>query len=97
VRARGSSLGTIPSYADDPTAPPGVILSDVVPDGPAQKAGLKGGDRIVDIGGQEVRNVHDLMFVLSAHKPGEKTKVTYVRDGEKHVVEATFGAPRARH
>jgi len=97
VRARGSSLGTIPSYADDPTAPPGVILSDVVPDGPAQKAGLKAGDRIIDIGGQEVRNVHDLMFVLSAHKPGQKTKVTYVRDGTKKTVEAVFGAPRSRH
>jgi Tol biopolymer transport system component len=96
VRARGASLGTIPSYSEDPSAPPGVVLSDVVPDGAAQKAGLKAGDRIVDIGGTEVRNVHDLMFVLTAHKPGEKTRVTYVRDGKRATVEAVFGAPRSR-
>jgi S1-C subfamily serine protease len=94
---RGSSLGTIPSYADDPTAPPGVVLSDVVPDGPAQQAGLKGGDRITDIGGTEIRNVHDLMFVLTAHKPGQKTRITYVRDGVTKTVDATFGAPRGHH
>ncbi len=97
VRARGSSLGTIPSYSEDPTAPPGVVLSDVIPDGPAQKAGMKGGDRLVDIGGTEVRNVHDLMFVLTAHKPGQKTTVTYVRDGKRVTVDAVFGAPRSRH
>jgi hypothetical protein len=97
VRARGASLGTIPSYSEDPSAPPGVVLSDVVPDGAAQKAGLKAGDRIVDIGGTEVRNVHDLMFVLTAHKPGERTKVTYVRDGKRATVDAVFGVPRSRH
>ncbi len=96
VRVRGASLGTIPSYADDPTAPPGMVVSDVVPDGPAAKAGVKAGDRIVDIGGTEIRSVHDLMFVLTAHKPGQKTTITLVRDGKRITVDAVFGAPRSR-
>jgi Tol biopolymer transport system component len=96
VRVRGASLGTIPSYADDPTAPPGMVVSDVIPDGPAARAGVKGGDRLVDIGGTEIRNVHDLMFVLTAHKPGQKTTITFVRDGKKITVDAVFGAPRSR-
>ena len=50
VRRVGASLGTVPSYSEDPNQPPGVLLSDVVPDGAAAKAGLKGGDRIVQIG-----------------------------------------------
>jgi Tol biopolymer transport system component len=96
LRKRGASLGTIPAYNEDPTAPPGMLISDVVPGGPAQKAGLKGGDRIVLLGSIEVRNVHDLMFVLTNAKPGEAVKVTIMRDGKKLVVDATYAAPRSR-
>ena len=93
----GASLGTVPSYDDDPAQPPGVRLSDVVPGGAAATAGLKGGDRIVQIGTSNVRNVEDLMFVLSSAKPGQKTKITFVRDGKTETLPATFGKPRARH
>jgi Tol biopolymer transport system component len=97
VRLRGSSLGTIPSYGEDPSAPPGMLISDVVPGGAAKKAGLRGGDRIVDINGTEIRNVHDLMFVLVANKPGTKARITFVRAGKRLTAEAVFGAPHRRH
>ena len=97
LRMGGASLGTVPSYDDDPGQPPGVRLSDVVPGGAAATAGLKAGDRIVQIGASNVRNVEDLMFVLSSAKPGEKTKITFVRDGKTETLPATFGKPRARH
>ena len=96
VRRRGASLGTIPSYTEDQNAPPGLVLSDVVPDGPAAKAGLKGGDRIVQVGQVEIRNINDFMFVLESAKPGTETKLTYVRDGKRETVNATFGTPRGR-
>ncbi|MDX2091120.1 MAG: M20/M25/M40 family metallo-hydrolase [Kofleriaceae bacterium] len=96
MRRRGASLGTVPSYSEDPNQPKGVLLSDVVPDGAAQKAGLKGGDLIIQIGTTEIGSVSDLMYVLSAAKPGEKTTITYVRDGKTRKVDATFGAPRSR-
>jgi putative serine protease PepD len=73
-----------------------MIISAVVPDGPAQKAGLKGGDRLVKLGTIEIRNVEDLMYVLTNAKPGEKVKVTFVRDGKQQTVDATYGAPRSR-
>jgi len=93
---RGASLGTIPAYAEEGPPQPGVLLSDVVPEGPAAKAGLKGGDRIVAVGGMEIRTIYDLMYVLTNAKPGAKAKVVYVRDGKKATVEATFGPPRRR-
>jgi len=96
VRRHGASLGTVPSYTEDPAAPPGVQLSDVVPEGPAAKAGLKGGDRIIQVGAVEIRNIHDLMFVLESAKPGTPTKITFVRDGKQQTVDATFGVPRSR-
>ena len=96
MRRVGASLGTVPSYTEDPNAPPGMVLSDVVPGGPAAKAGLKGGDRIVQIGTIEIRSVNDLMFVLQAAKPGTDVKITFVRDGKHHTVTATYGTPRSR-
>jgi Tol biopolymer transport system component len=96
MRRRGASLGTVPSYNEDPNQPKGVLLSDVVPDGAAQKAGLKGGDLIIQIGTTEIGSVSDLMYVLGAAKPGEKTTITYVRGGKTFKVDATFGAPRSR-
>jgi len=94
ARRRGASLGTVPSYSEDPNQPKGVLLSDVLPEGAAAKAGLQGGDLIVQIGTTEIASVRDLMYVLSAAKPGEKTTITFVRGGKTHKVEATFGAPR---
>ncbi len=96
VRRVGASLGTVPSYSEDPNQPPGVILSDVVPEGAAQKAGLKAGDRIIQIGTVEIRSVNDLMFVLQTAKPGIDVKITFVRDGKHQTVTATYGVPRGR-
>jgi S1-C subfamily serine protease len=96
-RGWGASMGTIPTYDQDPSAPPGMIVNDVVPEGPAQLAGIKAGDRIVEIGTTEIRSVYDLMYVLQHVKPGDKAKVTYVRDDERFTTEVTFSKPRARH
>lgn len=96
VRRKGASLGTVPSYDEDPSRPPGVLLSDVVPEGAAQKAGLKGGDRIVKLGAQDIRNVEDLMFVLETSKPGTEVVITFVRGGKTQTATATFGTPRGR-
>jgi Tol biopolymer transport system component len=96
LRRVGASLGTVPSYDEDPSAPSGVLLSDVVPDGAAQKAGLKGGDRIIKIGTVDIRNVNDLMYVLQAAKPGTEVPILYLRNGKRETVTATYGAPRSR-
>ncbi|MEO6772288.1 MAG: M20/M25/M40 family metallo-hydrolase [Kofleriaceae bacterium] len=96
VRHIGASLGTVPSYSEDPNRLPGLVISDVVPEGPAAKAGLKGGDRIIKVGAVEIRGIEDLMFVLQAAKPGTTAKVTFVRGGKEQTVDATFGVPRGR-
>jgi Tol biopolymer transport system component len=96
LRRVGASLGTVPSYSEDPNAPPGMVLSDVVPEGAAAKAGLKAGDRIVQVGTIEIRSVNDLMFVLQTAKPGTDVKITFVRDGKQQSVTATYGVPKAR-
>ncbi len=96
MRRAGASLGTVPSYSEDANQPPGVILSDVIPEGAAAKAGLKAGDRIVQVGTVEIRNINDLMFVLQTAKPGTDVKVTFVREGKVQSANATYGVPKGR-
>jgi hypothetical protein len=96
VRRRGASLGTVPSYSEDPNQPKGMVLADVVPNGPAAKAGLRAGDRIIQIDTHEIATVADLMFVLQKEQPGTATTVTYVRDGKTATANVTFASPSAR-
>jgi Zn-dependent M28 family amino/carboxypeptidase len=96
VRRKGASLGTVPSYSEEPNQPKGVLLSDVVPEGPAAKAGLKANDRIIQIGTHEVATVPDLMFVLEQSKPGTEVTIIFIRDNKQQTVKATFGTPKGR-
>jgi Tol biopolymer transport system component len=96
VRRRGASLGTVPSYNEDPNQPKGMVISDVVPNGPAAKAGLRAGDRIIQIGTHEIATVADLMFVLQKEQPGTTVTITFVRDGKTQTATATFAAPSSR-
>jgi len=87
-------LGTIPDYAGPADGSPGLLLSDVRPDSPAEAAGLRRGDVIVQIGDMEIAGVQDYMVVLSESNPGDTVPVIVVRDGERVEMEVTFGAPR---
>jgi Tol biopolymer transport system component len=91
MRGYGASLGTIPDYAVAPGQRPGMLLAGVRPGGPADQAGLKRGDRIVELAGREVRDIYDLMYVLRDARPGQESSVVVERDGENVEREVTFG------
>jgi len=57
---------------------------------------MKAGDRIIQVGTVEIRNINDLMFVLQTAKPGTDVKVTFVRDGKTQTVTATYGVPAGK-
>ncbi len=75
------SLGTIPSYANSDNS--GLVLDGVRDDSAADKAGIKGGDKIVKIGDKDVRNISDYMFMLGEMKAGETYEIIVMRDGKK--------------
>ncbi len=87
-------LGTIPDYAGPADGSPGLLLSDVRPESPAEEAGLQRGDIIVQIGDMEIASVQDYMVVLSESNPGDTAPVIVIRDGERVEMQVTFGAPR---
>jgi S1-C subfamily serine protease len=92
ARSFGASLGTVPDYAGD--GRPGLLLAGVRAGGPAEEAGLKRGDLIVELAGTPIRDIHDLMYVLQRSKPGETVKVVVERDGAKVEMKVTFGTAR---
>lgn len=68
----------------------GVVVSEVVQESAAQKAGLKEGDTILKVNGQYVFNTEMLLKVLSKFDKGDKIKVTYLRDGKELGTNAQF-------
>ena len=72
--------GTIPNYAAEAE---GLLLSGVVGGGPAQTAGLQGGDVIVELAGQAIANIYDYTYALDLLKVGESATVVFMRDGER--------------
>jgi C-terminal processing protease CtpA/Prc len=83
-------LGSIPDYA---TELKGVKLSGVRAGSPAEKAGLKGGDVIVEFAGQKIANIYDYTYALDAVKIGKPVKITVERSGARVEITAT---PEAR-
>jgi membrane-associated protease RseP (regulator of RpoE activity) len=81
--------GTIPDYS---TEVKGLLLGGVVGGGPAEQAGLKKGDVIVEIAGQTIANIYDYTYALDVLKIGQPAKVIYMRDGKKAETMLTPGA-----
>jgi serine protease Do len=66
--------------------PAGAIVSEVMPDSPAAKAGLKAGDVILAFGGKAVDRLRDLPRLVAATPIGGKAEVTLWRDHAKQTV-----------
>ena len=74
-----------------PAGTSGARIVDVVPAGPAARAGLRVGDVIKSVGGKRVTDPTQLSTLVSAKKPGEQTSVVVTRDGASQTVQVTLG------
>ena len=80
----------------------GALLQAVVPDGPADKAGLRGGrrptsegiraggDLIVKVDGKEVKDPDDVAAAIEGRRPGDKVQIEYYRGDERKTVTVTL-------
>ena len=68
----------------------------VVPDSPADKAGIREGDIIVKVDGQAIDGDHPLDATLSLHAPGDTVSIELLRDGQTSTVELTLATRPAR-
>ena len=94
VRSFGASLGTVPDYVGPEDGRPGVLLAGVRPDGPADKAGMRRGDLLVELAGRPIRTIYDFMYILRGVKPGQAATAVVVREGRKVELPVLFGTAR---
>jgi S1-C subfamily serine protease len=70
----------------------GALVLDVVPGGPADKAGIRQGDVIVGLDGKDVTDSTALRELILSHRPGDRVPVSVVaQGGQKRTVTATLG------
>jgi len=91
-RGYGAYLGTVPDYSAMEATEGGVKLSDVRAGGPADKAGIKGGDRIIGMAGTRIENLYDMTYALQDHKPNDTIDVVVMRGAQKLTLRATLGS-----
>lgn len=70
----------------------GVIITQVMKNSPAEKAGLKAGDIIIAVNGKKVEDPNDLQKYIMRTMPGKKVIITIVRDKEKKDIEVIVGS-----
>ncbi|MBI4168741.1 MAG: M28 family peptidase [Acidobacteria bacterium] len=90
-RGYGAYLGSVPDYRAMESTEGAVLLADVRKNGPADRAGIHGGDRIVEMAGTRIENLYDMTYALQDHRPGETIEVAVIREGQRLALRATLG------
>ena len=80
-------LGTVPDYAESDVK--GMVLNGVTKGAPADKAGLKGGDVIVEMAGKTIENIYDYTYAIQALKIGQETDIVVLRGDERICLKIT--------
>ena len=70
--------------------PRGALVEEVEPGSPAEKAGIKSGDVLLSVDGQDVPHSEELPRMIAAHKPGTQVKLTIQRDKQTRNVEVAL-------
>ena len=84
----GPVFGVVPDFGE--SAEPGARISGVRPGSPAEKAGMRAGDIIVQFAGVTVKTLDDLTFALRGQRAGQRVEIVVVRDKRQHRMEAVL-------
>ena len=85
LAGRGAEIGV--QVADGKES--GVVVEEVRPDSPAEKAGVKRSDVFVTFDGERVRSVRQFTRLVQETPPGRSVKATVLRDGQQRNLEIT--------
>ena len=68
----------------------GVFVEEIVMNGPAYNAGFKLGDKLISMGGVEIKETGDIIKVRDSHKVGDTIEVVVERDGKEMTLSLTI-------
>jgi hypothetical protein len=91
---RGGSrpyFGSIPNFSSDES---GYAISGVAPDSPADRAGLKGGDRIIQMGDRKITGLDDFDLVLRRFSAGDEVPIVAIRGRKTVRLKVILGKPK---
>ncbi|TVQ72481.1 MAG: DegQ family serine endoprotease [Oceanospirillales bacterium] len=71
--------------------PSGALVVNVLPDSPAQSAGIREGDVILTFNGNEIARSSELPHQVGRIRPGDKAEVEVMRDGRQQTIYVTIG------
>jgi putative serine protease PepD len=86
-RIRRAYLGV--STADGSNG--GAVVADVIGGGPADKAGMRRGDRIVSVAGRPIASADDVATAIVRDKPGDVVDIVVQRAGDRRTLKVTLG------
>jgi serine protease Do len=82
----GVQMASIPEVAQKALGK-GVLIESVVGGGPADKAGMKAGDVVVRVAGQEIEDQSDMLRTVAGTPPGKKVEVVVMRQGKEKALQ----------
>jgi len=85
-------LGIYPEDAEE-----GVLIVEVVDNTPADKAGLKSGDIIIEYDGKKVRSEKQLRDLIAGTVPEHRVKITILRNLKSRIIDAVIGKAKPRY
>jgi serine protease Do len=68
----------------------GALIADVFKGDPADKAGLKTGDVVVEISGKKIKDAHELLMQIAGFRVGEAVRVKILREGQEKEITITI-------
>jgi putative serine protease PepD len=93
--ARGDTIKRaylgLQSSPASPSNPSGAEVQTVIPDGPADRAGVRSGDVVTRVDGQTVREPSDVAAAIAGKRPGDEVEIQIQRNGSIVTLRATLG------
>jgi len=70
----------------------GAVVSDVIPDSPAAKVGIRRGDVIIAMDGEKIEDHTDLSLKVRSRLEGDKVRLTLIREGKQRKIDVVLGS-----
>lgn len=94
IGARTDALDTVMAQALGLDRARGAVITELLPGGPADEAGLEKGDVILSVAGSEINDDSGLRFTLATLRRGQRADIEYVREGRTRTIPVRVDTPK---